>query len=677
MTPLPRTLERVRTNLASPATELIGREDELSVLLDLIATAHLVTLSGPGGAGKTRLALELARRAAEDFDAVWWVALEPILDPNEVMGEVSRAIGLPEVAGVEAAERVLDHLRARSVLLVLDDLEHVIDVAPLIGQVARVGPEVRVLVTSMLSLRVGGEHVLSLDPLPVPTGSERDIDALRSVPSVALLAERATTAGTGTGIAWELTEPECFEIARLCRQLDGVPLAVELAASGLRALDAGALSRRLDEGLDALGGGADVPARERGLHAVMTWAVGRLSETERSLLLGLAVLSAGFTTTLAQVAFGDVDDELQALLGAGLVRHTEGGRFEIPPPVRWFAAELIDAEADDAAHAAVTDALVALAEPFEKRWVACWGEGRRVLDPEAGNIFAELDWAQLMDYGRHVRLAAATGWWMSQSGAGEFGRDHLEIALARSTDPVMRARCLQALGALGLMDSDPTGALDAADAWHDLDDVAGEFYSAIDAAHLYGHAREGEAQIEVVDRCVELPARCNDPDAGWILTVVEAEAVALLGHPEETLDPLLSLFADAPEGSWRQFWLADQLAALELALHRPGDALAHGGIAAGLAAALATPVDELGQATTIAAALLQLGRVADAATAWAVCELGFDELSWSPDGEMRDLYEAVRASVDDDVLATARREAAQMGMERGLAWVGQVARGED
>ncbi|HEY1712476.1 MAG TPA: NB-ARC domain-containing protein [Solirubrobacteraceae bacterium] len=676
MTPLPRTLERVRTNLPSPATELIGRDDELSVLLDLIATAHLVTLSGPGGVGKTRLALELARRAAEDFDAVWWVALEPILDPNEVMGAVARGMGLPEVAGVEAADRVLDHLRARSVLLVLDALEHVIDVAPLIGKVARAGPEVRVLVTSVLSLRVGGEHMLSLDPLPVPTGSEGDIEALRSVPSVALLAGRATTDGPGTGIDWELTEPVRFDIARLCRQLDGVPLALELAASGLRALDAGALSRQLDEGLDALGGGTDVPARERGLRAILTWAVGRLSESERSLLLGLAVWSAGFTTTLARAAFGDVDDELEALVAAGLVRHTEGGRLEVPPPVRRFAAELTDAEADDAAHAAVTDALIALAEPFEKRWLACWGEGRRVLDPEAGNVFAELDWAELMDYGRHVRLAAATGWWMSQSGAGEFGRDHLEIALARSTNPVMRARCLQALGALGLKDSDPTGALDAADAWHDLDDVAGEFYSASYAAHLYGRAREGEAMIEVVDRCVELPG-VDDPDAGWILTVIEAEVVALLGHPEEALEPLLALFADAPEGSTRQFWLAERLAGLELALHRPGDALAHGGIAAGLANTLAAPVDELGQAVTIAAALLQLGRAAEAATAWAVCELGFDEVSWSPDGEVGDLYTAVRASVGDDALATARKEAAQMGMERGLAWVGQTARGED
>ncbi len=437
MTPLPRTLERIRTNLASPATELIGREDELSVLLDLIATAHLVTLSGPGGVGKTRLALELARRAAEDFDAVWWVALEPILDPNEVMGAVARAIGLPEVAGVEAAERVLDHLRARSVLLVLDDLEHVIDVAPLIGQVARAGPEVRVLVTSMLPLRVGGEHVLSLDPLPVPTGSERDIDALRSVPSVALLAERATTAATGTGIAWELTEPERFD------DRAAVPAARRHAA-GAGAGRVGPARARRGRAAPPAGRGPrcarrwrpDVPARERGLRAVMDvgggpdcrspsdhccwgWRCGRRASPRR----WRRRRSATSTTSSRRC------------WGPGWSGTAEGGRLEVPPPVRWFAAELTDAEADDAAHAAITDALIALAEPFEKRWPACWGEGRRVLHPEAGNIFAELDWAQLMDYGRHVRLAAATGWWMSQSGAGEFGRDHLEIALARSNRP--------------------------------------------------------------------------------------------------------------------------------------------------------------------------------------------------------------------------------------------------
>jgi predicted ATPase len=672
----PRTLAQIRTNLPSPPAELIGRDDELAVLLDLIATARLVTLAGPGGSGKTRLALELAERLAEDVDAVWWVRLAPILDPNEVMGAVSRAMQLPELPGVEALERVLDHLRARSVLIVLDQLEHVLDVASLIGEVARSSPEVRVLVTSRLALRVAGEHVLSLDPLPAPTGAEQDLEALRSVPSVALLAQRA--AATPGGGGWEPTTSDQFDTARLCRRLEGLPLALELAAPRLGALDAGTLSERLQESLDVMDGGGDLSARERGLQAMLECSIGLLPEAERALLPRLAVFSAGFTASLAQGAFGDMADELQALVAAGLVRREKSGRFEIAPPVRSYAAEALDAEAEDAAHAAIVDALLALAEPFEKRWVAGWGEGRQLVAPEAGNIFAELDWAQLMDYGRHIRLAAACGWWMSHDGAAEASRDHLEIALARCTDPVMHARCLQGLGCLGLMDSDPTSCLDAADAWHDLGDVEGEFYSTVYAAHLYGHAREGEAQIEVADRCAELAAGLpDDRDAEWVLALVAAEAAALLGHPEEGMDALLALLADSADGSWRQFRLAGRVAALELAGHRPGDALAHGGMAVAVATALGTPVDMLSQATTIAAALLHLERISDAATAWAVCELGFDELSWPPHGEVRDLYDAVRASLDDDALAAARREAVQLGMERGLAWVGQVARGED
>ena len=681
MTSSPRPLERIRTNLPSPATELIGREDELAVLLDLIATARLVTLAGPGGSGKTRLALELAHRAAGDVDAVWWVGLAHILDPNDVVGAVSRAMVLPELPGVEAAERVLDHLRARNALVVLDGLEHLIEVAPLIGQLARAAPEVRVLVTSRVPLRVAGEHVLSVDPLPVPTGSERDLSALRAVPSVALLAQRAAAAGAG----WEPTEGEQFDTVQLCRQLEGLPLALELAAPRLGALDpggldpntldAGALLARLHERLGALGG-SDLPPRQRGLQAMLECSVALLSERERWLLLGLAMFAAGFTASLAQAAFGDVEDELQALLAAGLVVRGEGERFEIRGPVRRFAADLLDAEAEDAMHAAVTDALIALAEPFEKRWVASWGEGRPLLDQESGNVFAELDWAQLMDYGRHIRLAASTGWWMSHSGAGEFSRDHLEIALARCTDAVMRARCLQALGTLGVTDSDPTASLDAADAWHDLGDVEGEFYSAIDAAHLYGRAREPEALIEVAERCGELAARLtDDPDAGWILAAVEAEGTSLLGHPEAGIDSLASLLAEAPDGSWRQFRLATGLAGLELAMHRPAEALAHSGVAIAVASRLGTSLDVLTQATTISATLLQLGRVSDAATAWAVCELGFDELSWPPDGDVGDLYEAVQASLDEDALAPARREAADWGLERGLAWVGRVAQG--
>jgi predicted ATPase len=635
--------------------------------------------------GKTRLALEVAHRAAGDFDAVWFVALEQVPDPNDVMGALARVMGLPEVAGIDPAERVLAHLRARSVLVLLDNLEHLLDVAPLVGQVARAGTGVRVLVTSQEPLRVGGEHVLRLDPLALPTGTERELAALRAVPSVALLVAAAAAPGTAAATApgraaaaFALTEDNRLDVAHLCRQLDGTPLALELAAPRLRALGAEALSRRLEPGLDALvSADPDLPVRERGLRAMLEWTVGELSDDERALLLRLAVFAAGFSADLARAAFGDVADELASLLEAGLVRAGADGRFEIRPPVRRFAAELLDAEEDDAAHAAIADALIALAEPFEKRWVVMAREGRLALEPEADNILAELDWSSLMDYGRHARLAAATGWWMTHSGAGEYGRDHLEIALARTTDAQLHARCLQALSTLALRDSDPSACLDAADAWHDLGDVDGEFFSAIYGADLYGRAGEGEAQTDMLDRCAELAAATpEDTDKQWLLEAVRARAVWLLGRPEDALDPLQPWLDEAEPGSWRQFWIAEAVADLELVLHRFEAALAHYGLAMEALAPVGSALEQLTLAVTIAVALLHLGRLDDAASTWAICELGFDELSWQPGGASGEWFDAVRASLDEERLAAGGEAAVRRGMDGGLEWVGRVARGE-
>jgi predicted ATPase len=610
----------------------------------------------------------VARRAARDFDAVWFVALEPVPDPNDAMGALARVMELPEVPGVDWAERVLTHLLARRVLLVLDNLDHLHDVAPLVGRLAHAGPDVRILVTSQAPLRVGGEHVLALDPLALPTGGEHELGALRTVPSVALLLERAAN-------GFALTEGNRFDVANLCRRLEGVPLALELAARRLPGLEPAAVSGALEQQLEALeDSGDDVPARHRGLRAMLEWTVGRLSDGERALLARLSVFAAGFSLDLARAAYGEIVEELQALADAGLVRVGATGRYEIPPPVRRFAAALLDAEEEDAAHGAISDALIALAEPFETRWLVAAGEGRLALNPEAGNIFAELDWSSLMDYGRHTRLAAATGWWMTHAGAGEYARDHLEIALARTTAAQLRARCLQALSTLGLQDSDPSACLDAADAWHDLADVDGEFYSAIYGAHLYGYAREAEAQMDLLQRCTALAAATpQDRDKRWILDAICAEATSVLGRPEEALDLLRPWLDEAPAGSSMQVWIAGQTADLELVLHQFDSALAHAGLALKAVAPLRSVSDQLGPAVRIAVALLHLGRAEDAATTWAVCELGFDELSWQPRGTTADWFEAVRAGVDEPRLAAGRRSAARMGVDNGLAWVARLA----
>jgi predicted ATPase len=664
-------LTRLRTNLAVPPTELLGREDELAVLVDLLAAERLVTVSGPGGAGKTRLALEVAQQVADGFDGAWFVALEQVAEPAEVIDAIARVLGLPELGEAPTLARVLAHARERRLLLVLDNLERVIEAAPLIRQVARAGPDVRVLVTSPAPLRVGGEHVLRLEPLGLPTGAERDLTSLGAVPAVALLVQRAAA---GSGFA--LTEDNRTDVARLCRQLAGMPLALELAAARLGVLDASELSRHLERGIGALGaGGRDLPPRQRGLRAVLEWSTGLLSDAEGRLLGRVAVFAVGFTAELAAAAFGDVTGELATLIDAGLVRSATDGRLAVLPPVRRFAAELMSDEEDDAAHAAIVDVFVRIAEPIAKRWVVAADDGWPVLNPEAGNILAELDWARDMDEDRHARLAAAVGWWLSQTGHSQLGRAHVELALSRIDEPGLRARCLQALGVLGLSDVDPAASSAAADAWRELGDVEGEFYSVLYAANLYGHARQVDAEKALVDRAAAIFQAAPDPDKEWILATVQAEVDWRLGQPEPDA-PLRALLDRSQPQTWREFWLATRIADIALDAGRYDEALRFYGVAMTALHGYGSISSELVQADTIVSTLWRMGRAQDAATALGVSDLAHSELSWEAFGEMAEHLDEVRAGLDPDRLAAGRERAEQLGMEAGVAWVRTIARGE-
>src|SRR5204862_4635737 len=181
---------------------------------------------GPGGSGKTRLAVELGRRIGDRFEGAWFVRLAEVSDPEDVPAAIARAAGLPEVEGVPALDRVVNHARDRRLLLVVDNAEHVLDAAPGFGRIAAASDGVRVVVTSQAPLRVAGEHVLRLEPLRLPLAGDTDVRALAEVPSVALLLQRARAAGSEL----VLDESNAEDIAELCRRLEGMPLAIELAA---------------------------------------------------------------------------------------------------------------------------------------------------------------------------------------------------------------------------------------------------------------------------------------------------------------------------------------------------------------------------------------------------------------------------------------------------------------
>ena len=236
------------------------------------------------------------------------------------------------------------------------------------------------------------------------------------------------------------------------------------------------------------------------------------------------------------------------------------------------------------------------------------------------------------------------------------------ICRSRSAQPAIRgcrARCLQALGTLGLKDSDPSACpLDAADTWHDLGDIDGEFYSAIYAAESR-HAREGEAEMDVLARCRLAAATPDDADKQWVLETIRAEATWLLGYPEEALDPLLPWLERASPGSWNEFWVATRVADLELVLHRFESALAHYGVAMAALKPLGTPLGLLTQATTI--------------SPWPCCTWAESRMrpspgrcassvstssTWLPGGAQGEWFEAVRPAwrrIASPPVASARR----------------------
>jgi predicted ATPase/class 3 adenylate cyclase len=674
--PPPRTLDRPRTNLPAAAAELVGRDDDLAGLIARCTGAErLVTVAGPGGSGKTRLVVELGHRLLDQFDGVWFVALEELSDPAEVIGAVAHTLGLPDTAGVPDLDRVVDYVRTRRLLLLLDNAEHVLDAAPQIARVAAAGDAVRIVVTSQAPLRVAGEHVVRLEPLRTPTGAEDDPEALAGVPSVALLVQRARAAGS----SFALTVDNAADVARLCRQLEGMPLAIELAAARLDLLDPAQLSGRLERGIDGLGtGGRDLPPRQRGLRAVLEWSCGLLSAEERQLLAGLSAFAAGFTPELAEAAFGeDALECLAALLDVGLVRR-EGGRLALRPPVRRYAAELLATPDEDAAaHRAVATALAELAEPFETRWLLQAGEGRLALNPELGNMIAALDWARDHDVVLHARLAAATGWWLNYSDRATFSQAQLDLALDRVEEPRLRARCLQALGTLGLVTTDPTASVQAAEAWRDLGDVDGEVASLLYGANLYGHRGDGPATMALVERAAAvLATAAYDEGLAWMVDAVRADAVMQLGDHAGADALLRPLLARAEPGSWRQFWATTKIADVALDDGRPGEALAMYGIAMKTLEPLDTPLGELIQADTVAAALARLGRLDEAATTLAICELAHAELSRPPTVGLEKMLAETRGALDEEQLAAGRRQAKVLGVRGGLAWVGQLARGE-
>ncbi len=390
-------LTQVANNLPQPLNTFVGRQEELRALHERLAGARLVTVTGTGGLGKTRLALQAAARAMADFaDGAWLVELAAVAEGEGVVQAVASALRVKEVPGQALAEALAAHLRPRQLLLVLDNCEHLLPAcAALVQRLLAAAPRLVVLATSRERLRVAGEALLPLAPLPVPEGATADVPALAGSDAVRLFVERARAVQPG----FALDARNAAAVAAVCSRLDGIPLALELAAARLRALPVEAVAARLADRFRLLSSGERTALpRQQTLRAMVDWSHDLLSDTERTLLRRLGVFAGGWTLPTAEAVVADdalpaaaVEDALAQLVDKSLVVAEPGaGRYRLLETIRAYALERLQAAGETAAlrerHLAEFLALAREAGP--QLWGAQQGEWVRRLDRERENLLA-------------------------------------------------------------------------------------------------------------------------------------------------------------------------------------------------------------------------------------------------------------------------------------------------
>jgi predicted ATPase/class 3 adenylate cyclase len=447
-----RTLETFPNNLPIQLTSFIGREREVAEITRLLSTTRLLTLTGSGGTGKTRLALQVAADALESFaDGAWLAELAPLADPDLVPHTVAAAVGAREESSRPLLATLIEHLRARRLLLLLDNCEHVIDAcARMADALLRACPQVVILASSREPLGIAGEAPYRVPSLSLPSAEQPPtVATLARYEAMRLFVERAQNVQP----TFALTEQNASAVADICRRLDGIPLALELAAARVRVLAVEQVAQRLDNRFRLLTGGSRTALpRQQTLRALIDWSYELLTEAERVLLRRLAVFVGGWTLEAAEeVCSGDgVDkDEVLDLLtrlvdkSLVLVEDQHGAaRYRLLETVRQYARDrLLEAGEAEVVRGRHLDWFLRLAEDA---WSEGWqgtGPGKAPESlPDIDNLRAALEWSRTTTSDEtELRLAAGMLFiWIFGSCMSE-GRRALKQALARS-DPSQRTR---------------------------------------------------------------------------------------------------------------------------------------------------------------------------------------------------------------------------------------------
>jgi predicted ATPase len=453
-----------QTNLPVQPTPLVGRESELAEVLELLSASRLLTLTGAGGSGKTRLALQAAAELVDEYrDGVWWVSLAALRDPTLVEPTIGQTVG--------AKDGLAEHLRGKQALLLLDNFEQLLEAAPTLADLLREAPNVRVLATSRERLGLSAEQ-----EYPVPT--------LVPPEAVALFTTRARQLEPSF-------EPD-EHVEEICRRLDGLPLALELAAARVKVLTAEQVLERLGQSLELLTAGArDAPERQRTLRATIEWSYELLDEEEKHLFARLAVFAGSFDLQAAEAVCDAKLDTLAALVDKSLLRQTDEGRFFTLETIREYAVGRLDQAAE--------------AEKFRRRHAAFFLQLAENLSSQAlgpgellfyeriaadyMNLRGALEWSIRRDADVAMKIALSLYWYWSHRGLVAEGSLWCDRAIAAGAagDPLVRRNLLRVAGEFALSRGDPSRGRLLVDEALELARAEGDATLISKALNIRGH----------------------------------------------------------------------------------------------------------------------------------------------------------------------------------------------
>jgi predicted ATPase/class 3 adenylate cyclase len=573
------TLEARINNLPAQPTPLIGRERELGEVGDLLREeeVRLLTLTGAGGIGKTRLGLQVGAELLDEFeDGVFFVVLAPITDPALVPSAIAEALGVVEAADQPLEEALKDYLRTKELLVLLDNFEQVLGGAPLLGKLLSACPRLKVLATSRSVLRVYGEQEYPVPPLelPRPGGRLPAIDKLSQYEAVRLFIERAKAARA----EFSVTDENAPAVAEICARLDGLPLAIELAAARIKLLTPAAMLERLGSRLKLLRGGArDLPERQRTLRGTIEWSFALLEEGEQALFGRLAVFSGGRTLEAIEAicdAEGDMPidalEGVSSLLDKSLLRQEEGPegepRFVMLETIHEFAREKLQAsgEAEEARrlHAEYFLAVAEEAEP-ELSGTEQLAYLER-LEAEHDNMRAALSWSLEKEPEAALRLAVALArFWEKRSyfseGSGWLGAalSLSESVEAATTDSATRAKLLSEAGTFAFFRTDFDHAIvlhgEALELYRQVGDDSGVAFALLCLGAQYMEKGDHERAAPFLEEALAISRRIGDKQntAGTLHNLAEVARQRGEYERAKTLGTESMVLAREMEDKWQ------------------------------------------------------------------------------------------------------------------------------